>query len=631
MCAVRRRSRTSCTCGRLGPLLTLLSCDGLTVAPASDTGASQQAAPGLKKPFGPPGPNVARRAVLGIVTADAGSRLRTRPQDQGAARRRDPAAVRRLLRRARPHGRAQRFPRPGRRPDAALRELGDGAVQGRADRGREALVHARRRLPALPARRRQAQRLRGGRAHAPPPHLLRDARELELRRLLQARGHPLGVGAAHEGLRHPAGAPRCHDVHDRRHRVRDLARRDRPATRAPRPLGRLPERRREELVADGRRRAVWTMLRDPCRPGRAPVRGPALRARPLGDVSALARDLEPRVHGVRSPAGSLAGGAARARRRHRHGPRTAGERPPAGADQLRHRPVRTDPRPHAGAARARPGGVRSRALQLPGDRRSLAGGDIPDRGRDPALERGARLRAAQAGPPRGAPRPAARPDRAVPRRDGGRRDRHDGRGVPAPDRAAGRDHRGAPPRGGAVRADARRRDGPARRGALAARDERARDRPCSRRPARRRAGAPGRRRVPAPRHVRLPGRPDRRAGRGVRGPARSRGLRPGARRAARAEPFREEGRAREAGGTWRALPGHPGPRRRHPLPRLRDDHRRGPGGRDRARRDRVRRADRDGRGRGRPRRHAVLRRGWWPGRRPGRDPRTRVAAASCSP
>ena len=196
--------------------------------------------------------------------------------------------------------------------------------------------------------------------------------------------------------------------------------------------------------------------------------GPALRARPLGDVPALARDLEPRVHGVRSPAGSLARAVARARRRHRHGPRTAGERPPAGADQLRHRPVRADPRPHAGAARARPRGVRGRALQLPGDRRSLAGGDVPDRGRCPAVERGARLRAAQARPPRGAPRPAARPDRAVPRRDGGRRDRHDGRGVPAPGRAPGRDHRRAPPRGGAVRANPRRRHGPARGGAPAA-------------------------------------------------------------------------------------------------------------------------------------------------------------------
>ncbi len=50
------------------------------------------------------------------------------------------------------------------------------------------------RLPARPAGRRQAQRLRGGRPDHPPPHVLRDARQLELRRLLQARGHPLRLG-----------------------------------------------------------------------------------------------------------------------------------------------------------------------------------------------------------------------------------------------------------------------------------------------------------------------------------------------------------------------------------------------------------------------------------------------------
>ena len=57
-----------------------------------------------------------------------------------------------------------------------------------------AQLHPGRRLPALPARRRQAQRLRGGRPDAAPPHAVRDARQLELRRLLQARGDPLGVG-----------------------------------------------------------------------------------------------------------------------------------------------------------------------------------------------------------------------------------------------------------------------------------------------------------------------------------------------------------------------------------------------------------------------------------------------------
>ncbi len=46
----------------------------------------------------------------------------------------------------------------------------------------------------------------------------------------------------------------------RRPGLRGLARRDRPAAGATRALGRLPQRRREELVADGRHRAVRTVL-----------------------------------------------------------------------------------------------------------------------------------------------------------------------------------------------------------------------------------------------------------------------------------------------------------------------------------------------------------------------------------
>ena len=75
------------------------------------------------------------------------------------------------------------------------------------------------------------------------------------------------------------------------------------------------------------------------------------------------------------------------------------------------------------------------------------------------VERGARLRPAPHPAPRGPPRPAARPARAVHGRDGGRRHRHHGRGVPAPRRAARRDPRRDRARGGAVRADARRRHG----------------------------------------------------------------------------------------------------------------------------------------------------------------------------
>ena len=150
-------------------------------------------------------------------------------------------------------------------------------------------------------------------------------------------------------------------------------------------------------------------------------------------------------------------------------------------------------------------------------------------------------------------------------------------------------------------------------------------------PARRRAGAARHGRVPAPRHVRLPDRPDRRARGRVRrahGPRRVPGR---ARRAARAEPERDEGRAREDRRARVALQRAAGPHRPDRVPGLRDARRRGPRRRDPARRRRVRvarggaggGAARRGRGprRARPRPDAVLRRVGRPGRRHGPDPR----------
>ena len=104
--------------------------------------------------------------------------------------------------------------------DAAVHELRDGPVQGGVHRRGNPVLHPRRGLPALPARRRQAQRLRGGRPDAAPPHPLRDARQLELRRLLQARGDPLGLGVPDARHGHPRRPPRGHDLHGRRGRVR---------------------------------------------------------------------------------------------------------------------------------------------------------------------------------------------------------------------------------------------------------------------------------------------------------------------------------------------------------------------------------------------------------------------------
>ena len=92
-------------------------------------------------------------------------------------------------------------------------------------------------------------------------------------------------------------------------------------------------------------------------------------------------------------------------------------------------------------------------------------------------------------------------------------------------------------------------------------------------PAARRTWTRRRHRVQAPRHVRLPDRPDRRAGRRVRRRGRSRGVRAGARRAARPKPFGDEGPAVEARRAGGALRRDPWPRRRQPVPGLRDDDR----------------------------------------------------------
>ena len=79
-----------------------------------------------------------------------------------------------------------------------------------------------------------------------------------------------------------------------------------------------------------------------------------------------------------------------------------------------------------------------------------------------------------------------------------------------------------------------------------------------------------------------------------------------------------EGPALEDGGLRCAVRRHPRPRRRLRVPRLRDDLGRRADRRDHPRRPRVRRADRPGRGGGRPRPDPVLRGRRRPGRRPGR-------------
>ena len=75
--------------------------------------------------------------------------------------------------------------------NAGMNQFKD-AFLGREKRG----LHARDDVAEVHARQRQAQRPRQRRAVAAPPHVLRDARQLLVRRLLQEGSDPVRLGAA---------------------------------------------------------------------------------------------------------------------------------------------------------------------------------------------------------------------------------------------------------------------------------------------------------------------------------------------------------------------------------------------------------------------------------------------------
>ncbi len=522
---------------------------------------------------------------------------------------------------------------PGRRPDAAVHEQRDGPVQGGLHRGRDAELHAGRRLPALPAGRRQAQRLRGGRAVAAPPHPVRDARQLELRRLLQARGDPLGLGAPD---RRPTGSP-------------PIGWPPRPTrtTRSPGPSGATRSACRPSgwrAGATSRPATTRTSGGWPT-PGRA---GRAARSTSTGASSSRrapsASPTTPSTARAGSSSGTSCSWSSTSVPTGRvplpfpsvdtgHGPGAPGERPPAGPEQLRHRPVHADPRPDARAPRSRPGRVRAGALQLPGHRRPLAGDHVPHRRRGAARRTRVAAtscagscagRSATGGCSAGASRSWPRPRQVV----------IDTMGEAYPHLVERRDDdpRGDRPRGGPVRPDPRRRHGHPRGGAHPADVGRASRRTAARGPPGRCAGPGRRRRVPAPRHVRLPDRPDDRAGRRVRGRGRP------CRASRSPSPSSASGAGAGARPSWPSTPSSTAlyerlarAARRDDVPRLRDDAGRGGRPGDPARRDRVRRAGRLRRrrgadrtrrgGRDRPRPDPVLRRGRRPDRRSRGDPR----------
>ena len=326
---------------------------------------------------------------------------------------------------------------------------------GAADHRRHAALQAllpRPRGAARPPPRRRAEMLphdrhRGGRQHRPPPHLLRDARQLELRRLLQGGVDPLGLGAldrrASAWTRSGSGSPSSAATRSsgsaptrRRSQIWRGVGRARRADRPPRP--------RRQLLAGGADRPLRPLLGALPRPRRGVRRrrrAARRRHRPLPRV------LEPRLHDLRPRRGRRPDRAADAQHRHRHGAGPDGGDPPGRPLGLRDRPAAAAGRPRRGAVRAL---LRGGRRGDPGDadrRRPLARRRLPDRRRRRPLQRGPRLHPAAdhaAGDPAG---PHARPRVALARPLRRAHDRDDGRGLPR----AGRRARRRSPAGSATR------------------------------------------------------------------------------------------------------------------------------------------------------------------------------------
>ena len=359
------------------------------------------------------------------------------------------------------------------RSHADVHQRRHGAVQERLHRPGEAPLRPRHHGAEMRARRRQAQRPRQCRLHRPPPHLLRNAGQFQLRRLLQGTGHPLRLGAGDQDF----GLPKDRllvTVFSEDDDAAALWQEDR------RPAGRAhhPHRHRRQFLAHGRHRPLRPVLRNLLRPRpghpRRPARQPGRGRRPLH------RDLEPRVHAVRGRPARHPRAAAAPVDRHRHGAGALRRDPAGQARQLRHRHVaRADPGQRRGH---RPGPGRPVQHQPPRHRRPSAQHRLPDRRRRAAVERGPRLRAAPDHAPRHAPRPHDGRARAGDVPPGAGADPPDGRRLSRTGARRDADRRDAAAGGNPLQGDAGARPAPAGRGNRPAR------RRGSRCPARSRSG-----------------------------------------------------------------------------------------------------------------------------------------------
>ena len=269
----------------------------------------------------------------------------------------------------------------------------------------------------MPARRREGHRPRRRRAHRAALLVLRDARQLLVRRLLQGRGRRLRLGLRHEGDATRAGAP----LGDRQ-RGRSAARprrgrdRDRRLGARRHPAGADRAARQGQLLAGGRNRPVRPVLGDLLRPRRRlRLRRPGLRAGPLRPLHG---DLQPRLHGVRPAAGQQARAAARPERRHRPRPRAHDVRAAGRRLGLRHRRVQADHGLGRAGIRRRLPRQRGLPARAPRARRPRPRRQLPDRRRRRPLERGPRLHLPPPAPPRD---PAGAAHRPRPHRRAARR------------------------------------------------------------------------------------------------------------------------------------------------------------------------------------------------------------------
>ena len=298
-------------------------------------------------------------------------------------------------------------------------------------------AHAPDHVPEVLSHRRH----RGGRHDHAPPDVLRDARQLLDRRLLQGGRGAVRAGALDRGLRLQGRGHLGHGLRRRR------GARPRPRRGGHPRSGRAIGVPRERIVELGREDNFWQAgPTGPCGPCSELYLDRGLDWGPADDLPGgeSERFLEywnlVFMQYDQEPIGTL-DAAAGEQHRHRPGPQPHGADPAGRRLDLRHRPVRAadDAR-----ARARDDPRRPRAAD-PG--RPRARDDVPDRRRRRALQRGPRLRPAAPDAPRDPAGPPRRHRAGLPAAVRRRRDRHDGRAAtPSWSPGARRSSSGSAPR-----------------------------------------------------------------------------------------------------------------------------------------------------------------------------------------